>query len=46
MADLVAPVKNGEVEQTKSATTTTKKSNGELGKDQFLQLLGSIKSGK
>lgn len=38
MADLVAPVKNGEVEQKKAATTT-KKSNGELGKDEFLQLL-------
>lgn len=41
MADLVAPVKNGKLEETKS-TVNDKKSTrgtGELGKDAFLQLL-------
>lgn len=35
--NLIAPVKDGTVEQTK--TNTSKKSNGEMGKDEFLQLL-------
>jgi flagellar basal-body rod modification protein FlgD len=39
MSDLVQSVKNGEVQQTKSTTTTKKSTNNELGKDAFLQLL-------
>lgn len=37
--DLIAPVKDGKLEQTNSENKATRKANGELGKDEFLQLL-------
>lgn len=37
--ELIAPITNGKPEETDSANKPTKKSNSELGKDDFLQLL-------
>jgi flagellar basal-body rod modification protein FlgD len=39
MGELIQPVKDGVVEQTKANAATQKKVGGELGKDAFLQLL-------
>ncbi len=39
MSDLIAPVVNGIVDQTVSATTASEEASNSLGKDAFLQLL-------
>ncbi|MDK2809110.1 MAG: flagellar basal-body rod modification protein FlgD [Clostridiales bacterium] len=36
---LVAPIKDGEISDTSKTSTSTKSSNSEMGKDEFLQLL-------
>ena len=41
MSDLVQPIKDGVVQQTKTETKSTKSSGSELGKDSFLQLLAT-----